>query len=345
MKYDRICIVRTKEGAAMKIFISHSSEDRELVLLFMNLLTQGFHIDSNEIFCTSMDNSLRVGEDFIKNIKEELHDSEIVIFLITPSYITSKFCVMEMGAAWAFKNNIVPIIVPPLDYNVLNDTPMKTKEALILNDGEELFNRSYSYKLVESQIIPRLNFMQEHELFDKIKQFINDVKIYVSRNYGFNFKDANIICTAQNGDPDAVKMETRDSVHKMYCNFKPNDFFPIPSNYISCVYQFVSHKDWSNITSCSAFYCKCRSMDASIQKVTIEFKCGDNVFKFYEQTFTIGKEYKEIKIPITYDVMPKKYLKDISEVCFVIRPNFAGNFLGEIEISELKFQDNIITNV
>ena len=43
--------------------------------------------------------------------------------------------------------------------------------------------------------------------------------------------------------------------------------------------------------------------------------------------------------------MSKKYLKDISEVCFVIRPNFAGNFLGEIEIGELKFQDNIITNV
>ena len=45
----------------MKIFISHSSEDKELVLLFVNLLTQGFHIDNNEIFCTSMDNSLRVG--------------------------------------------------------------------------------------------------------------------------------------------------------------------------------------------------------------------------------------------------------------------------------------------
>ena len=85
----------------MKIFISHSSEDKELVLLFVDLLSQGFHIDKNEIFCTSMDNSLRVREDFIKNIKEELHDSEIVIFLITPNYIASNFCVMEMGAAWA----------------------------------------------------------------------------------------------------------------------------------------------------------------------------------------------------------------------------------------------------
>ena len=328
----------------MKIFISHSSEDKELVLLFVNLLTQGFHIDNNEIFCTSMDNSLRVGEDFIKSIKEELRDSEIVIFLITPNYIASKFCIMEMGAAWAYKNNIVPIIVPPLDFNVLNDTPMKTIQALILNNGEELFNRLYSHILVEKQIIARLDFMQEHELFDKIKRFTNDVKTYVSKNYGFNFKDANIICVAQNGDPDAVKMETNNNIHKIYCSFKPNDYFPIPSNFISCVYQFVPHKDWSTITSNSVFCCKCRSNDNTIQKVTIEFKCGDNLYKFYEQTFTIEKDYKKIRIPITYDIMPKKHLKDISEICFVIRPNFAHNFIGEIEISELKFQDNIITN-
>ncbi len=329
----------------MKIFISHSSEDKKLVLMFVELLTQGFRIDNNEIFCTSMDNSLRVGEDFIVSIKEKLLDSEIVIFLITPNYIASKFCIMEMGAAWAYKNNIVPIIVPPLDYNVLNDTPMKTIQALIINDAEELFNRLYSHKLVEKQIIPRLNFMQEHELFDKIRNFTDMVKIYVGKNYGFNFKDANIICVAQNGDPEAVKLESNESMNIMKCNFKANDYYPIPSNFISCVYQFVPHKDWSIINPNSVFCCKCRSKDMSIQKVTIEFKCGDNLFKFYEDTFDVGNEYIDIEIPITYEIMPKKHLKDISEICFVVRPNFVQSFIGEIEIGELKFQDNIITNM
>lgn len=170
----------------MKIFISHSSKDKELVLMFVDLLTQGFHIDYDEIFCTSMDNALRVGEDFIKSIKENLHDSEIVLFLITQNYIESKFCIMEMGAAWAFKDNIFPIIVPPLDYNILNDTPMKIIQSIILSDAEDLFKKLYEYKLVEKQIIPRLNFMQEHGLFDKIKQFTENVKVYVSKNYGFN---------------------------------------------------------------------------------------------------------------------------------------------------------------
>ena len=268
----------------MKIFISHSSKDKELVLMFVDLLVQGFHIDYDDIFCTSMDKALRVGDDFIKRIKENLLDSEIVLFLITQNYIDSKFCIMEMGAAWAFKDNIFPIIVPPLDYSILNDTPLKIIQSMILSDAEDLFKKLYEYKLVEKQIIPRLNFMQEHGLFDKIKQFTEDVKIYVSKNYGFNFKDANIICVAQNGDPDAVKLESNDNVHKIICNFKPNEFYPIPSNFISCVYQFVPHKDWSNITNNSIFCCKCRSNNGSIQKMTIEFKCGDNLFKFYEKT-------------------------------------------------------------
>lgn len=329
----------------MKIFISHSSKDKKLVLMFVDLLVQGFHIDYDEIFCTSMDNALRVGEDFIKSIKENLHDSEIVLFLITQNYIDSKFCIMEMGAAWAFKDNIFPIIVPPLDYSILNDTPLKIVQSIILSDAEDLFKKLYEYKLVEKQIIPRLNFMQEHGLFDKIKHFTEDVKTYVSRNYGFNFKDANIICVAQNGDPDAVKLESNNSILKMYCNFKANEFYPIPSNFISCVYQFVPHKDWSTITPNSIFCCKCRSKDKSIQKVTIEFKCGDNLFKFYEKIIEINNDYSEIRIPISYDKMPKKHLKDISEICFVIRPNFVKNFIGEIEIGELKFQDNMITNI
>lgn len=329
----------------MKIFISHSSEDKDLVFMFVDLLTQGFHINKNEIFCTSIENSLRVGEDFIMSIKENLHDSEIVLFLITPNYITSKFCIMEMGAAWAYKNNIVPIIVPPLDYNVLNDTPMKTIQALLLNDGEELFNKIYIHKLVEKQIIPRLNFAQEYELFDKIKQFTENVKIYVNKNYGLNFKGANVICVAQNGDPDAVNFKSNNNTHKIFCNFKSNNFYPIPSNFISCVYQFVPHKDWSLITPNSIFCCKCKSNDLSIQKITIEFKCGDNLYKFYEQTFVVNSHYTEIKIPITYETMSKKCLKNISEICFVIRPNFTPNFLGEIEIADIKFQENLITNI
>ena len=65
---------------------------------------------------------------------------------------------------------------------------------------------------------------------------------------------------------------------------------------------------------------------------------------FYEQTFAIGEVESEIVIPITYDIMPNKCLKDISEICFVIKPNYVKKLLGQIEIKELKFRDSLITN-
>ena len=136
-----------------------------------------------------------------------------------------------------------------------------------------------------------------------------------------------------------------NSIHKIICNFRPNEFYPIPSNFVSFVYQLIPHKDWSIITSNSVFCCKCKSDNNSIRNITIEFKCGDNLLKFYEQTFSISNNYVEIQIPIDYKNMPEKYLKDISEISFVIRPDYVKNFVGEIEIAEIKFQDNIITNI
>lgn len=328
----------------MKIFISHSSKDKKLVLMFVDLLTKGFQISLNDIFCTSLDNALVVGEDFIKRIKDNLLDSEIVLFLITPNYVESKFCIMEMGAAWAYKDNIVPIIVPPLDYNVLNDTPMKTIQALMLDETESIFNRFYENMLIEKNIINRLNFFQEHELLTKVEKFIRNVKLYVNQNYGFNFKDAKIISVAQNGDPDATKIESYNECHKLYCNFNPNKYYPISSNFISFVYQFIPHKDWSTITVNSNISLECRSVDKSISRITIEFKYGANLFKFYEKTFDVTNTYTKIDIPINYNSMPQKYLKDISELCFVVRPNFVKNYLGQIEFRNLKFQDNEITN-
>ena len=59
--------------------------------MFVDLLVQGFHIDYDDIFCTSMDKALRVGEDFIKSIKENLLDSEIVLFLITQNFVLWKW--------------------------------------------------------------------------------------------------------------------------------------------------------------------------------------------------------------------------------------------------------------
>lgn len=48
---------------------------------------------------------------------------------------------------------------------------------------------------------------------------------------------------------------------------------------------------------------------------------------------------------IMKNVSVEKHIKDISGICFVVRPNFVEDFVGKIEFKEIKFQDNLITNL
>lgn len=80
----------------MTIFISHSSKDKELVKLFCELLIEKLRFDEDDIFCTSLDNSLRIGENFITSIRDNLQTRDLAIFLITENYKNSMFCIMEM---------------------------------------------------------------------------------------------------------------------------------------------------------------------------------------------------------------------------------------------------------
>lgn len=175
----------------MKIFISHAGKDEELVKMFCDLLIQDLHINENEIFCTSLDNAIGVGENFDIRIKEVLCDSEVVLLLITPNYMKSSYCIMEMGIAWANKDTIVPIITPPLNYNILNKTPMKNRQSIMLNDGQAIFNRFYQHLLVDKKIINRLNYEQENKFSNKVKCFTESAQKYIKKNYEFNSSNIN----------------------------------------------------------------------------------------------------------------------------------------------------------
>lgn len=324
----------------MKVFLSHSSQDKELVMLFIDLLCDYMHMNEDDIFCTSRKNNLIVGENFINSIKESLQACKIIFFLITENYINSKFCLMEMGAAWAFKDNIVPIIVPPLNFEVLKDTPMNTIQGILLTDYQAIFENLYPRKLVGNGILNRLSISQERKLELGIKNFVDDVKQYVNNQFGFNFKEANVISVSQNGDPEASKIEYKDGIYKIYCNFSPNKFYPIPSNFISGVLQFSPHKNWSTANIGSNISFECKTNNNSISHIILEIKSGMELFKFYEKKIELSQEYKKVIIPIDISEMPKQNIKDISEICFVIRPNFVRELIGELEIKNLNYVNN-----
>jgi len=126
---------------AKRFFISHSSDDKELVELFVNsILVTGLKIDDEEIYCSSL-NGLgnKSGQDFVEEIQKALHSAEISILIITENYKHSEICLNEMGASWLSESYVIPIIVEPISYqNVGALNLLKHCEKMLSTDS--LFN-------------------------------------------------------------------------------------------------------------------------------------------------------------------------------------------------------------
>jgi hypothetical protein len=131
------------------IFLSHAVADRDLVDRFVDFLNIAFKIDRSQIYCTSLKGTkrIRTGNNFITDIKEHIEDTEVVLFFLTPNYLNSAFCLSELGAAWSLGKRIYPILIPPLDYNSLDATPLKGVTQFIkLKDEESIFDIADDFK-------------------------------------------------------------------------------------------------------------------------------------------------------------------------------------------------------
>ena len=113
----------------MSIFISHSSNDVEIVESFVDMiLIEGLGIEKRQIFCTSIqDIGIKSGEDFRHKIKKELEKCEFVIQIISEEYRSSEVCLNEMGAAWVLEKKVIPFILPPVTFNNVGFIHMSTQ--------------------------------------------------------------------------------------------------------------------------------------------------------------------------------------------------------------------------
>lgn len=124
-----------------EFFISHSSDDSELVGQFVDFLQIALNVNRSSIYCTSGTGTKQIGTgvNFIEDIKQNVAGTKMVIFILTPNYFESNFCLAELGAAWALSSRIYPIIIPPTPRSLLKSTPLsESTQALTLNTAKDL---------------------------------------------------------------------------------------------------------------------------------------------------------------------------------------------------------------
>jgi hypothetical protein len=105
-------VVRT----VSKVFISHSSFDRDFVEEIIDIL-ETIGLSSDNIFCSSFDGyGIDLGENFLERLRNELDETILVLFILSENFYKSPICLCEMGATWIKTNEHIPILIPPFDF-------------------------------------------------------------------------------------------------------------------------------------------------------------------------------------------------------------------------------------
>lgn len=150
-----------------KIFISHSSKDKDMVIDFVDFLQKGMGFGRGDIFCTSYPNALPTGEEFIAKIKTELVGCEAAFLMITDNYLSSQFCMAELGAVWGLGKRIFPLLT--VDIEKMNRTPLLGMQMRLLNRKdhmEAVYDEFCKYGIISKPSVGEFNssltnFMQK----------------------------------------------------------------------------------------------------------------------------------------------------------------------------------------
>lgn len=103
-----------KRKNAKRIFISHSSKDKDVMEKFTDYILQlGIGLSHEDIFCTSIEEmGIRNGEDIRQHIKENVQGADFSFMMISKHYKESEICLNEMGAVWAANNRVRYYLLP-----------------------------------------------------------------------------------------------------------------------------------------------------------------------------------------------------------------------------------------
>ena len=98
------------------VFVSHSSDNREIVGHFVQLILQlGIEIPAPQIFYSSSVDSRqrpRMGTYFMPEIRRKASESAVLVALISKEFYESPMCMCEIGAAWALlPDGFIPVLV------------------------------------------------------------------------------------------------------------------------------------------------------------------------------------------------------------------------------------------
>ncbi len=214
-----------------KIFISHISKETDLAQSLKVNLVKDF-LGMLEIFVSSDENSIKLGEKWLDEVDEALDEAGILIVLCSKESVIRPWVNFEAGAAWIRKIPVIPICHSGFSPNDL-PTPLSMLQGTSADEQglKKLYLKISEYLKVN---VPEANFKKIAENLKEIERsYINETpklesitnprilcaasKFYSTHEMGFHL-DVKVLKNAFPGCVQVEKNLTRKSLLQLLAN-------------------------------------------------------------------------------------------------------------------------------
>lgn len=150
----------------IRLFISHSSQDKELAGKLADLLRIALRLSAQEIRCTSIDEyRLPGGAKTSEQLRHEVCEANAFIGLISTAATDSLYVVFELGARWGSDKHLLPLLGNGVSSDILKG-PLSDYNALSCDNVSQL------HKLVR-EVASILKIKAEEP--DAYQRYIDDI--------------------------------------------------------------------------------------------------------------------------------------------------------------------------
>lgn len=206
-----------------KLFISHSSKDKEITLLIIKLL-ESIGFNNRNLFCSSSEKyRIPIDKDIYDYIKKQFTNYNLhILVILSDNYYSSIPSQNELGAAWVLGNKKTTILLPDFDYKDIKGVLRNSIIGIKLDD-ESFESRINELKdiLIKEFKLKKINNKKWNETLIQIKEFCDKSKNTTSNKEEYIIKVNRAGLGKKANDlADAIEreQETKVLIHKEYNN-------------------------------------------------------------------------------------------------------------------------------
>lgn len=178
-KIERGGVLKVQKTA--KIFISHSSKDKEYVTELVKLFKE-MGLRQSDVFCSSVPGyDIGLNENIFDTLRGMFQDNDLyMIFIHSRNYYASPVSLNEMGAAWVVKSKHCSILLPQFEFSdmkgVVTSNTISIKLDAERNEVKNRLNQLYD-ELAIFFSIERNNSIVWEQARDSFIDIINAIEI------------------------------------------------------------------------------------------------------------------------------------------------------------------------